>query len=172
MAAVGTAIDPTRWEKDDATPCCRRCRAEFHVILKRKHHCRRCGRLFCADCSDKTLLLATAGGESHASAVRSCRGCYELMVGRSAAVVGEALHAATTLPNGAPWRMAWMFADASLIPETGVGAIDRQFKWVAAQNPGRWEGGRYRDGSSPAEVVGMLRRLSAARYLRIRLSYT
>jgi hypothetical protein len=46
--------------------------------------------------------------------------------------------------------------------ETGVGAIDGVFRWFARHNPGRWEGGRYAEGSSPAEVLGMLRRHSAA----------
>ena len=54
-----------------------------------------------------------------------------------------------------------MFADAGDL-ETGVDWIDKPFKWFAKHNPGRWEGGRYAEGSSPAEVLGMLRRLSAA----------
>ena len=38
------------WEKDDDVSNCRACEVKFSLI-KRKHHCRSCGRVFCGDCS-------------------------------------------------------------------------------------------------------------------------
>ncbi|KPV78613.1 uncharacterized protein RHOBADRAFT_11206, partial [Rhodotorula graminis WP1] len=39
-----------RWEPDEATNECRRCSKRFG-LLTRKHHCRRCGLVVCASCS-------------------------------------------------------------------------------------------------------------------------
>lgn len=38
------------WEDDSAVTACFQCDSSFS-LLKRKHHCRHCGRVMCADCS-------------------------------------------------------------------------------------------------------------------------
>ncbi|GLD94196.1 hypothetical protein PINS_up002807 [Pythium insidiosum] len=38
------------WERDDDVASCFVCTNEFS-LLRRKHHCRRCGRVICSDCS-------------------------------------------------------------------------------------------------------------------------
>lgn len=40
-----------KWVNDDAVTSCYNCACEFSFI-KRKHHCRLCGRIFCNNCSD------------------------------------------------------------------------------------------------------------------------
>lgn len=60
---------PPEWT-DSAT--CERCADAFGVLL-RKHHCRRCGRTFCQDCSSKTMALPEMGLYEE---VRVCEGCY------------------------------------------------------------------------------------------------
>lgn len=45
-----------RWEPDEATNECRRCSKRFG-LLTRKHHCRRCGLVVCAACSQHNDAL-------------------------------------------------------------------------------------------------------------------
>ncbi|CAI5731873.1 unnamed protein product [Hyaloperonospora brassicae] len=39
-----------QWESDVHVATCRLCRSDFSLV-KRKHHCRHCGRVVCSDCS-------------------------------------------------------------------------------------------------------------------------
>jgi hypothetical protein len=41
---------------DDASVACTVCAREW-TALRRRHHCRRCGRLVCAGCSQSRLAL-------------------------------------------------------------------------------------------------------------------
>jgi GTPase SAR1 family protein len=54
------------WQRDEATARCGRCRASFNV-LRRRHHCRSCGSLFCNPCSDRTFELESSCPASPAS---------------------------------------------------------------------------------------------------------
>ncbi|GMS95535.1 hypothetical protein PENTCL1PPCAC_17710 [Pristionchus entomophagus] len=59
------------WEDDGSVKDCRVCRAHF-TLTNRKHHCRRCGLIFCSGCSSGRVRLA-----SHPHSVRVCDGCME-----------------------------------------------------------------------------------------------
>jgi len=75
-----------QWERDEAVSECRDCRRRFN-FLSRRHHCRRCGRIFCDRCSSYRALLdpsdvvhdPTNPGPPHISASlqRVCQSCYE-----------------------------------------------------------------------------------------------
>lgn len=52
---------------------CHRCRVTFGMV-QRKHHCRACGQVFCAQCSNKVSTLPKFGIEKE---VRVCEACYE-----------------------------------------------------------------------------------------------
>ena len=39
------------WTPDAAVTHCELCRAAFTLVLRRRHHCRRCGRCVCGDCT-------------------------------------------------------------------------------------------------------------------------
>ncbi|KAK2575127.1 hypothetical protein KPH14_008846 [Odynerus spinipes] len=68
--AMFTADTAPEWTDGDD---CHRCRVTFS-ILQRKHHCRACGQVFCAQCSNKTTTLPKIGFEKE---VRVCEACYE-----------------------------------------------------------------------------------------------
>ncbi|KAG9127613.1 hypothetical protein FRC07_011653 [Ceratobasidium sp. 392] len=77
----------TRWEPDDAVGECRGCRRRFTWLL-RKHHCRRCGQIFCDRCSSRRAVLdpsdvvlepSMVGGQyaGGSSTHRVCEPCYD-----------------------------------------------------------------------------------------------
>lgn len=45
------------WERDHDAPTCRGCSRKFTFFI-RKHHCRRCGRIFCDSCSSQRAQLS------------------------------------------------------------------------------------------------------------------
>lgn len=47
---------PRRWQHDIEAVVCAACHAPF-TTLRRKHHCRSCGRILCGQCSVKRLLV-------------------------------------------------------------------------------------------------------------------
>ncbi|XP_050311244.1 myotubularin-related protein 4 isoform X2 [Anthonomus grandis grandis] len=62
----------TLWVPDHAVSRCTGCGTEFW-LGRRRHHCRKCGRIFCADCSEHATPLPS---EQLYNPVRVCTGCY------------------------------------------------------------------------------------------------
>lgn len=58
------------WIKDSDQQTCMTCRCAFS-LFRRRHHCRFCGRLFCANCSSKTLSATR-----FIKSVRTCDDCH------------------------------------------------------------------------------------------------
>ncbi|XP_030026031.2 RUN and FYVE domain-containing protein 2 isoform X1 [Manduca sexta] len=69
-AKAGTNEETPTWTSDKDATACTACSKEFN-ITRRKHHCRKCGLIFCAACSDKTVALA-----GNTKPVRVCDACY------------------------------------------------------------------------------------------------
>ncbi|KAI8420918.1 hypothetical protein MSG28_008084 [Choristoneura fumiferana] len=70
-ALAATASEETpNWTSDKDATMCTACAKEF-TIARRKHHCRRCGHIFCGACSEKTVALA-----GNTKPVRVCDACY------------------------------------------------------------------------------------------------
>jgi len=63
-----------RWRPDYEVSECTFCKSAFGVFLRR-HHCRHCGEIFCADCSAKQAPLSKKNPEL----VRVCNTCYEVL---------------------------------------------------------------------------------------------
>lgn len=63
---------PPSWVPDSEAQACSACGAAF-TFLRRRHHCRACGRIFCATCSHRSLALPKHGFQN---AVRVCDSCY------------------------------------------------------------------------------------------------
>eukprot|EP01004_Peranema_trichophorum_P008811 NODE_755_length_2383_cov_18.867699_g646_i0.p1 GENE.NODE_755_length_2383_cov_18.867699_g646_i0~~NODE_755_length_2383_cov_18.867699_g646_i0.p1 ORF type:complete len:712 (+),score=136.02 NODE_755_length_2383_cov_18.867699_g646_i0:207-2138(+) len=59
------------WVPDEWATVCQDCRLSFS-LLRRKHHCRCCGRIFCASCAKTELPLPQLG---YTEKVRVCESC-------------------------------------------------------------------------------------------------
>ncbi|XP_006874184.1 PREDICTED: lateral signaling target protein 2 homolog [Chrysochloris asiatica] len=71
-ARDGDFEDPPEWVPDEACGLCTTCKAPFTVI-RRKHHCRSCGKIFCSRCSSHSAPLPRYG---QMKPVRVCTHCY------------------------------------------------------------------------------------------------
>ncbi|KAI0082564.1 FYVE-domain-containing protein [Panus rudis PR-1116 ss-1] len=89
-----------QWERDETVQQCRECRRRFGFITRR-HHCRRCGRIFCDRCSSYRALLDPSDVvqdpsqpevAQRPSMQRVCQNCYEEVT----AVVPNGLHSSRT----------------------------------------------------------------------------
>ncbi|XP_073963220.1 lateral signaling target protein 2 homolog isoform X1 [Choristoneura fumiferana] len=60
------------WVPDIAAPACMRCAASF-TAFRRRHHCRHCGKVFCASCSSNSIPLPRFG---QMKPVRVCEECF------------------------------------------------------------------------------------------------
>eukprot|EP00051_Salpingoeca_urceolata_P034938 m.27358 g.27358 ORF g.27358 m.27358 type:complete len:272 (+) comp8527_c0_seq1:128-943(+) len=66
------------WTPDHQAPLCEMCNTKFSVV-KRRHHCRRCGRCVCASCAprDNARPILEWG---ITAVVRHCKDCYKAPV--------------------------------------------------------------------------------------------
>lgn len=69
--AAGARSRP-EWVPDSTCSHCSACRAPF-TLLRRRHHCRSCGKIFCARCSPHTAALPHYG---QPRPVRVCTHCH------------------------------------------------------------------------------------------------
>lgn len=69
LSAGWTQSDVVWWLRDDAAPDCNFCKREW-AINRRRHHCRKCGLIFCGTCCTK---IRPPGAEK---TQRICGPCY------------------------------------------------------------------------------------------------
>ncbi|MES1914050.1 MAG: hypothetical protein MHM6MM_006184 [Cercozoa sp. M6MM] len=67
------------WEADSANSTCRRCGVRFTVV-RRRHHCRRCGCVCCGKCSQHRHLLTNI---DERKPVRVCDACRDQLQSQS-----------------------------------------------------------------------------------------
>ena len=65
--------DQSHWVKDEFVLNCTSCSTAFSLSV-RKHHCRRCGEIFCTQCAGKTARLPRLGYGT--TAQRVCESCF------------------------------------------------------------------------------------------------
>ncbi|XP_050397337.1 lateral signaling target protein 2 homolog isoform X2 [Patella vulgata] len=68
--------DPPRWMPDDLSLHCLACKIPF-TFVRRRHHCRNCGKIFCGRCSANSVPLPHFG---HIKPVRVCNRCFMFQV--------------------------------------------------------------------------------------------
>lgn len=74
LEKIRQAETEVRWQHEDDVDECNNCRQAFSVT-KRKHHCRHCGKIFCADCNAKNVM---SGPNMRSSKV--CDVCHTILV--------------------------------------------------------------------------------------------
>merc|ERR1712039_277952 len=71
------------WLADEASTRCMDCNAEFG-LLKRRHHCRSCGKLVCFSCCNFEVAFTPESRKGEEGYVekkkRVCKGCYQMLV--------------------------------------------------------------------------------------------
>ncbi|KAF7281279.1 lateral signaling target protein 2 homolog isoform X2 [Rhynchophorus ferrugineus] len=67
-----TIESPPVWIPDVQAPRCMSCGSNF-TVMKRRHHCRNCGKVFCARCSPNSVPLPKYG---LVKPVRVCNKCF------------------------------------------------------------------------------------------------
>ncbi|KAI6646979.1 RUN and FYVE domain-containing protein 2-like [Oopsacas minuta] len=61
------------WVEDRTTNDCQKCQKSF-TMKRRRHHCRNCGGIYCAACSDNNFSIAASS-----KPVRVCDNCYNVL---------------------------------------------------------------------------------------------
>jgi len=70
-------IKKAYWQNDAEVHTCQKCQVKFSTFTRR-HHCRKCGGIFCDKCSKRKATLdypLTDGGQSARRGVKDCRVC-------------------------------------------------------------------------------------------------
>uniref|UniRef100_H2Y6T7 FYVE, RhoGEF and PH domain containing 4a n=1 Tax=Ciona savignyi TaxID=51511 RepID=H2Y6T7_CIOSA len=67
-----------RWIKDNEVTMCMCCSKRFNNLLRRRHHCRACGRVVCSECSEHKFTLQYDPSKS----LRVCSTCFNVLTGR------------------------------------------------------------------------------------------
>eukprot|EP01060_Flectonema_neradi_P040434 TRINITY_DN9204_c0_g1_i4.p1 TRINITY_DN9204_c0_g1~~TRINITY_DN9204_c0_g1_i4.p1 ORF type:complete len:1846 (+),score=361.13 TRINITY_DN9204_c0_g1_i4:83-5620(+) len=65
------------WARDESTAVCK-CGVRF-TMIKRKHHCRSCGGVFCDNCTNFQALVPTGEGGTQGGTKRVCQPCYNVL---------------------------------------------------------------------------------------------
>lgn len=77
----GGVLPRENWMQDRDSPHCYGCELQF-TTWNRRHHCRRCGRIFCGKCTQKSIpeaflrSQARAPNQDTGEKVRVCDQCY------------------------------------------------------------------------------------------------
>jgi hypothetical protein len=91
IVEVGAPFDlRNAWKHDSTAKGCSKCKKDF-FLFRRRHHCRDCGGIFCADCLDKT---------------KKCEQCRKTTTTQKGMLTSEAntrqlTHNVITIPSGA-----------------------------------------------------------------------
>jgi hypothetical protein len=73
--SAAEALAPPRWMDDEAVKECCGCYRQFNFI-RRRHHCRACGKIFCENCVRQLRIVLTI---SETTPVRCCNECVAIM---------------------------------------------------------------------------------------------
>lgn len=72
-------IPKSKWVADEKAASCFNCNADFIFLIKRRHHCRMCGQVFCSKCSCYFLEPSSLGITHDEKSIRFCEYCYKIV---------------------------------------------------------------------------------------------
>lgn len=81
--------EPPFWVPDADAPCCMQCDFKF-TVLKRRHHCRACGKVLCSKCCSEKAHLEYINAEARVCV--SCKSILTKAVGSSVSLERTNLH--------------------------------------------------------------------------------
>ncbi|XP_048764095.2 uncharacterized protein LOC125672056 [Ostrea edulis] len=88
----------SRWISDDEVSTCQWCKNKFNQ-LRRKHHCRQCGNVFCSKCCNEKIPLPQLGIEDPERVCESCRPVTEFITKSRSPLQNYKSEAAVNLVN-------------------------------------------------------------------------
>ncbi|KAJ1619809.1 hypothetical protein T492DRAFT_915697 [Pavlovales sp. CCMP2436] len=135
--------DTSHWVPDEAVSDCAApdCARSFGRLV-RKHHCRRCGRVFCAQCTPRRLKLTPSLqlDSERGVAVRVCASCAaevaELSEGHAAGIAPEQAVGDDAAPPARDWTAALVRARAKHAARARLDISDVLHHWARASAPG------------------------------------
>jgi len=77
LEKMNIRVESPKWMDDDSVNNCLKCKSKFN-LLTRKHHCRSCGKIYCADCTSNMISLPQYG---YIKPVRVCNECVGKLTG-------------------------------------------------------------------------------------------
>lgn len=72
-------IPKSKWIADEKANSCFNCNSDFIFFIKRRHHCRMCGQVFCSKCSNNFLEPSHLGINHEEKSIRFCEYCYKIV---------------------------------------------------------------------------------------------
>eukprot|EP00794_Sanderia_malayensis_P012330 gene12330-13603_t len=93
--SVGSIAD--HWVKDEGVERCSNCDVKF-TLAERRHHCRKCGKIFCSKCTQDRYPVAQL---SIFRPVRVCKRCFTELKGRHKKTEGPDQGVLNSLPTPA-----------------------------------------------------------------------
>ncbi|XP_020741432.2 FYVE, RhoGEF and PH domain-containing protein 2 isoform X2 [Odocoileus virginianus] len=77
LQSVELGLRAPQWVRDKMVTMCMRCQEPFNALTRRRHHCRACGYVVCARCSDYRAELKYDANRPN----RVCLDCYTFLTG-------------------------------------------------------------------------------------------
>lgn len=91
-----------QWVKDEDVSSCMCCRRTKFSLLTRRHHCRRCARVVCSNCSQNKTMIAEVYGELM---VRVCDDCDIQMKLKLNKTTDDSIEKARTISENNDWHL-------------------------------------------------------------------
>jgi hypothetical protein len=79
------------WESDKSSSTCTICMTKFGRLIQRRHHCRSCGRLVCAQCSSNRAKIDSpiSPSKSEDNMQRVCDPCFQILNAKEEKLANE-----------------------------------------------------------------------------------